>query len=72
MIYDPFDPREVRDYMRMVHGELRALREEQEYIVRELREAQYVRERLSRERPGYWDDSVRLGVVNEQFRRAHG
>lgn len=61
------DPREIRAFMEHLAREVRAMREDMHELLRECREAQFVRMRLMRDMPGYWEDSVRLGMVKKKI-----
>jgi hypothetical protein len=67
--YD-MDPRENRAFMEHLAREIRDMRHDMAEVLRELREAQFVRMRLERDMPGYWDDSVRLGKVRKRIGEA--
>jgi len=64
------DPREASDFMRHLAQEVRQMRHEMQDVLRMVREAEYVRQRLMRDMPGYWEDSVRLGMVRQKFDEA--
>ena len=64
------DPRDTRNFMNFVAREISMLRDEVNKVLREVREAEFVRERMNRERPGYWEDSVKLEYVRRKFEKA--
>lgn len=61
------DPEEMQRVIRQLWCEVSEMRRDMVEVLRECREAQFVRMRLERERPGYWDDSVRLGMVQKRI-----
>lgn len=61
------DPREMRAFMEGLAREVHAMRSDLLEVIRECREAQFVRMRLERDMPGYWEDSVRLGTVKKRL-----
>lgn len=61
------DPREAERFMRTLVEEVRQMRLEMQEVLRMAREAEFVRKRLEYERPGYWDDSVRLERVRKRI-----
>lgn len=63
-------PEEMVRFMQHVAREIDSLRADVHMLMREVRNGQLVRERLERERPGYWDDSVKLGHVCREFEKA--
>ena len=61
------NPEDLAHFMRAVATEVTEMRREMNDVLRELRQAQFVRERLHRDMPGYWEDAVRLGTVKKRL-----
>lgn len=66
-MWDRLEPEELTRVLHFLSQEVREMRSEMREVLRECREAQFVRLRLERERPGYWEDSVRLGAVKKKI-----